>query len=101
MSNSMITVVWSAYGHTFITEDGTPTCLNCGAGYTLSPVPERGDNYGRYHANNGDDPMDCYDLRGKVHGIERNCEVDNGRSCTEYGEPCEHTDHDCNCVFCA
>jgi len=97
--NSLVVSVWSAYGHRFLWEDGRKACFACGAVYDLvadSDDPTRGE----YVNRRGDAAMSCADLRDLVHGIERNCEVDNGKPCNGGSEPCEHTDHDCNCLQC-
>ncbi len=83
-----ITSVWSAYGHTFIAEDGTESCLTCGAVYRLVADDPADPSHGRYCAANGDDPMPCTGDTGMSHGYP--------------GERCDGTiDHDCNCLRCA
>jgi hypothetical protein len=82
----IITSVWSSYGHRFIGEDGSESCLTCGAMYELSP-DEAGGTSGHYHAANGDEPMQCSHDTSMAHGY-----------------PGERTggnvDHVCNCILC-
>lgn len=96
---SLVTVVWSAYGHRFSHEDENESCFQCGAQYALRVDPDD-PTRGGYVNGRGETPMDCVELRDLVHGIERNCERDNGKPCNGGHEPCEHTDHDCNCLLC-
>lgn len=98
-----MTVVWSSYGHIFVSSDAenTDQCLTCGAHYLLIPDPKE-PHRGLYVANDGRSARHCTYRADLVHGYERHCENDNGRSCqpfTDEGE-CEHTEHDCICVLC-
>ena len=84
MSNSeRITSVWSAYGHTFIGEDGHESCLTCGAVYELVADDPEDPTHGAYQASNGDEPVQCAGTSAR-HGDER-----------------AEDDHSCNCLLCA
>jgi len=95
--------VWSAYGHRFMSTDseGHDSCLTCGAMYQLMALaddPSRGE----YMAANGDAPMECTGDTSMAHGYpgERYChEHQHPRDYSDH--ECEHTSHDCNCLFCA
>jgi hypothetical protein len=77
----------SAYGHTFLPEDGSEVCLICGATYRLVADPAE-PSHGRYCAANGDDPLTYSGDTGMTHGYP--------------GERCDaNTDHNCNCIRCA
>lgn len=113
---TVITAVWSSYGHRFC--DSEPIeesnssyekCLTCGGQWILSPAPEDdplgfGEGYGKYHASNGDDPIECTGRTDLEHHYEAVCQAANGRGCeaSEDG-PCEHlaAEQGCNCVLCA
>jgi hypothetical protein len=64
---SLVSSVWSAFGHVFIHEDGHESCLTCGATYLLL-VDEADPYYGAYSAANGDDPMPCTGDTSMEHG---------------------------------
>ena len=77
----IITSVWSAYGHTFITEGEYESCLTCGAQFILRPLagdPTRGE----YVTWNGDEPTACTHYTSMEHGYEAS------------------QLHDCNCILC-
>lgn len=99
----MITAVWSSYGHRFMETDSVheEQCLICGARYRLVNDDPENPTHGAYQTASGEEPQECTGRTDLVHGYERHCENDNGRPCTEYGEPCEHTEHNCPCVQCA
>lgn len=83
-----ITSVWSAYGHTFISEDGAEACLICGAVYQLLADDPSDTTHGRYCAADGANPMPCTGDTSMSHGYP--------------GERIDgNTDHDCNCLRCA
>lgn len=83
---SRVVSVWSAYGHTFIGEDGNhEQCLTCGALYQLLPADDD-PTRGRYCAANGDDPNNCTHDTSMVHGYP--------------GEREDGPNHDCNCLLC-
>lgn len=83
-----ITCVSSSYGHTFLSEDGSESCLICGAVYQLIPDDPADPPHGRYCAANGDDPVPCTGDTRMSHGYP--------------GERGDGTvDHECNCIRCA
>lgn len=82
-----ITAVWSAFGHTFISEDELETCLVCGANYQLVADDPSDPTHGRYCAANGDDPMQCSGDTSMAHGYPGEREDGNG-------------EHHCNCIRC-
>jgi len=95
-----ITSIWSSFGHRFASTDSEDSeqCMTCGGMWTLA---RRADdpNAGDYTASNGDDPQECSRDTSRAHGYpgERYCQWGD---CDD-SEPCEHTAHDCNCLFCA
>lgn len=101
---SQVTIVWSAYGHRFMGEDGGEACITCGARYTLI-VPDPSDpTYGQYVNGAGEDPQECTHNTTMAHGYpgERVCPGAHdgpGATC-DPSEPCEHIDHECNCLLC-
>lgn len=86
--------VWSSYGHRFMSDscDCCETCLTCGASYRLVETPDDKVSTHEYQTNSGDQPKECSGDTGRCHGYERYCH--------EHDDPCEHTEHDCNCVLC-
>lgn len=87
--------VWSAYGHRFIGTDSDTheACLTCGAMYQLLALaddPSRGE----YLTASGGMPAACTGDTSMVHGYP------GERYCHEHDDPCEHTEHDCPCLFC-
>lgn len=86
INTSQIVVVWSAFGHRFIGEDGNhEQCLTCGAVFQLLPEPSDPAR-GSYCAVDGSDPVWCSGDTGTVHGY-----------------PSEREDgpnHGCNCLLC-
>lgn len=78
---SRVSSVWSAYGHTFMSDgdDNYESCLICGAMYQLLAL-EDDPTRGEYMASNGDQPMDCTHDTSMEHGYE--------------------TDSVCNCIAC-
>ncbi len=103
-----VTSVWSSYWHRFMStgecadESGRKSyesCLTCGAVYVLVNL---GDGSGKYVTNGGGEPSNCSGRTDLVHGYERVCENDNGRSCESAVDTgsCEHTNHACDCTLC-
>lgn len=94
-------------GHNFYGDDsdGTEACTTCGATFAFEDIvsdPEFPESVDRtYQANNGDAPNYCPGT-DREHG-EAPCQIGrNGNGCEASQDgPCEHTSHDCNCLFCA
>lgn len=86
-------------GHRFVhtADEGFDQCLICGGTWSAGAV-------GRWAASDGDWPTSCPGRTDVVYGYpgERVCEAANGRPCEAAQErgTCEHTDHQCNCVYC-
>lgn len=98
---SAITVVWSSYGHQFMGTDAPnhEQCLRCGAMFELVPDDEEDPSHGAYVAADGSEPIGCPGASvAWRHGYpgERYCDLPE----CDPSEPCEHVDHDCNCLFC-
>jgi hypothetical protein len=65
----VINSVWSAYGHTFISEDGYESCLTCGAVYQLVATPDEMYD-GEYVKANGEPADECSGDTSMEHGYE-------------------------------
>jgi hypothetical protein len=97
---SMVSSVWSAHGHRFMStdDDNDHSCLRCGAMYRLL-ADATDPTYGYYVTNAGDEPAQCTGDTSMVHGYpgERVCTVNGGRGCED---GCKHCEHDCPCILC-
>lgn len=83
MADVPITVVWSAYGHTFQHHsDELVSCMECGAWYYLVHDDPEFPAHGAYQANNGDAPLPCPGVANLDHGEARTSDIP------------------CNCVMC-
>lgn len=103
--------VWTTGNHRFMgtsTAD-TEQCMTCGAHYRMVrvvalPLPDTTPGLTpwfvwRYVGGAGEEVTECSRDTGRVHGIERVCQNEDCRD-GRAGEPCSHTEHDCQCVLC-
>lgn len=94
---SMITSIWSAYGHRFMSDGNgddeygytTESCLTCGAMYQLS-ADEDDATRGTYTAIDGSEPHTCTGDTSMSHGYPGERDDSNGAN----------VDHNCNCIRC-
>lgn len=79
----------------------TETCQTCGGTWGYEDTPTGSKSVDRvYQANNGDAPSECPG-DSREHG-EAPCQAGrdgNGCEAAQDG-PCQHTSHDCNCLYC-